>query len=99
MAGFSDSEFWIVAGFFVGGMLLEGFLSWSQPILRKHPTALFWNSGLIVALIVTLVTTVVRFGPVCGIVMLILGTVAAGTVASIRAHALEHALYGRAQPR
>ncbi len=89
VAGLFDSAFWSATGLFVGGMLLEGFFSWSQPILRKHPTALFWNHGLIVGLIVVLVTSAVQFGPACGIVMLLLGSLAAGTVTSIRAHAVE----------
>lgn len=72
----TDSSFWILVTPFIIGVFIETFISWSAPILDKHPNALFWNNTYIICLIGFLVFICIKRGFGQGVAAFVLAFVA-----------------------
>jgi len=70
-----DPGFWVLGGVFVGGLVVETFLSFSPPILQKRPNALLMNNLYILALLGLLIYTFFARGFLQGITVVIMAFV------------------------
>lgn len=95
----TDGSYWLWVGPFMACVFAECFFTWSQPVLNRHPNALFWNNLFVLSIIALLVVIFVKTGLVPGLTALALGVVAYGIGMRIVQKAILGSIINRAEER